>query len=131
MRQHSDKPSQTKRWSARDTILCNAPDTTPIYTLSLHDALPISTGPIKGLTCDVLIGDAWMLYDIVRADLRSLSPRAADDVVRSALADVAGLPPSDVVTRWQTQSGGQCTVACGMPAAVLPSLQTLLQLHKL
>jgi len=97
----------------------------------LFAALVAATGPIKGLTCDVLLGDAWMLYDIVRADLRSLSPRAADDVVRSALADVAGLPPSDVVTRWQTQSGGQCTVACGMPAAVLPSLQTLLQLHKL
>jgi len=97
----------------------------------LFAALVAATGPIKGLSCDVLIGDAWMLYDIVRADLRSLSPRAADDVVRSALADVAGLPPSDVVTRWQTQSGGQCTVACGMPAAVLPSLQTLLQLHKL
>jgi hypothetical protein len=97
----------------------------------LFAALVAATGPIKGLTCDVLIGDAWMLYDIVRADLRSLSPRAADDVVRSALADVAGLPPSDVVSRWQTQSGGQCTVACGMPAAVLPSLQTLLQLHKL
>ncbi len=97
----------------------------------LFAALVAATGPIKGLSCDVLIGDAWMLYDIVRADLRSLSPRAADDVVRSALADVAGLPPSEVVTRWQTQSGGQCTVACGMPAAVLPSLQTLLQLHKL
>jgi hypothetical protein len=97
----------------------------------LFAALVAAAGPIKGLTCDVLIGDAWMLYDVVRADLRSLSPRAADDVVRSALADVAGVPPSEVVTRWQTQKGGQCTVACGMPAAVLPSLQTLLKTHRL
>ena len=66
--------------------------------------LTTMAGPIKGLRCDVLIGDAWMLYDVVRADLRSLSPRAADDVVRSALADVAGVPPSDVVIRWQTQA---------------------------
>jgi hypothetical protein len=94
-------------------------------------ALATAAGPIKGLTCDVLIGDAWMLYDVVRADLRNLSPNAADDVVRSALADVAGLPPSEVVTRWQTQTGGHCTIACGMPAAVPPSLQTLLRLHKL
>src|SRR4029077_9806210 len=86
---------------------------------------------IKGLTCDVLIGDAWMLYDVVRADLRNLSPRAADDVVRSSLADVAGLPPSDVVTRWQTQTGGQCTIACGMPPLALPSLQSLLKAHRL
>jgi hypothetical protein len=94
-------------------------------------AIVSAAGPIKGLTCDVLIGDAWMLYDVVRADLRNLSLRAADDVVRSALADVAGLPPSDVVTRWQTQAGGQCTIACGMPAAALPSLQTLLKAHRL
>jgi hypothetical protein len=94
-------------------------------------AMVAAAGRIKGLTCDVLIGDAWMLYDVVRADLRSLSPSAADDVVRSALADVAGLPPSEVVTRWQTQTGGHCTIACGMPAAVPPSLQTLLRTHKL
>ena len=94
-------------------------------------ALVAAAGPIKGLACDVLIGDAWMLYDVVRADLRNLSPRAADDVVRSALADVAGVPPGDVITRWQTQTGGTCTVACGMPAAVLPSLQTLLRAHRL
>jgi hypothetical protein len=94
-------------------------------------SLAAAAGPLKGLTCDVLIGDAWMLYDVVRADLRSLAPRAADDVVRSALADVAGLPPSEIVTRWFTQRGGQCTIACGMPAAVLPSLQTLLRAHRL
>ena len=97
----------------------------------LLTALTAAAGPIRGLTCDVLIGDSWMLYDVVRADLRNLSPRAADDVVRSALADVAGLPPNDVVTRWQTQSGGQCTVACGMPATVPASVQTLLRAHRL
>jgi hypothetical protein len=98
----------------------------PVFT-----AMTAAAGPIKGLTCDALIGDAWMLYDVVRADLRSLSPSAADDVVRSALADVAGVPPSEVVTRWQTQTGGHCTIACGMPAAVPPSLQALLRTHKL
>ena len=97
----------------------------------LLDALAAAAGPLKGLTCDVLIGDAWMLYDVVRADLRSLSLHAANDVVRSALADVAGIPPSEVVTRWQTQPGGGCTVACGMPAAVLPSIQALLQSYRL
>ena len=97
----------------------------------LLTALAGAAGSIRGLACDVLIGDAWMLYDVVRADLRNLSPRAADDVVRSALADVAGVPPSDVVSRWQTQAGGHSTVACGMPAAVLPSLQALLKAHRL
>jgi len=97
----------------------------------LLDALAAAAGSLKGLTCDVLIGDAWMLYDVVRADLRSLSLHAANDVVRSALADVAGIPPSEVVTRWQTQPGGGCTVACGMPAAVLPSIQALLQSYRL
>lgn len=97
----------------------------------LLTALAAAAGSLKGLSCDVVIGDAWMLYDVVRADLRSLSPNAANDVVRSALADVAGVPPSDVVTRWQTQAGGYCTIACGMPAAVLPSIQTLLRAHRM
>jgi hypothetical protein len=94
-------------------------------------ALAAAAGSIKGLACDVLIGDAWMLYDVVRADLRNLSLRAADDVVRSSLADVAGVPPGDVITRWQTQAGGACTIASGMPAAALPSVQTLLKAHRL
>jgi hypothetical protein len=94
-------------------------------------AMAAAAGPIKGLTCDVLIGDAWMLYDVVRADLRNLSPHAANDVVRSALADVAGIPPSEVVTRWQTQGGGRCTIACGIPASVPPSIKALLQAHGL
>jgi hypothetical protein len=98
---------------------------------SLLSSLASATVPLKGLRCDFVIGDAWMLYDVVRADLRSLSPRAADDVVRSALADMAGVPPSDLVTRWQTQTGGQCTLACGMPAAVLPTIQTVLGKHGL
>ncbi len=97
----------------------------------LLTALAAAAGPIKGLTCDVLIGDAWMLYDVVRADLRNLSLRAADDVVRSALADVAGVPPSEVVSRWQTQPGGHSTIACGMAAAVPPSLHALLKTHRL
>jgi hypothetical protein len=97
----------------------------------LLGAMAAGAGPIKGLTCDVLIGDAWMLYDVVRADLRNLSLHAANDVVRSALADVAGIPPSEVVTRWQTQGGGRCTIACGMPTSVPPSIKTLLRVHGL
>jgi len=94
-------------------------------------SMAAAAGPIKGLTCDVLIGDAWMLYDVVRADLRSLSPHAANDVVRSALADVAGIPPSELVTRWQTQGDGRCTIACGIPASVPPSIKALLRAHGL
>jgi hypothetical protein len=97
----------------------------------LLSALASTTVPLKGLRCDFVIGDSWMLYDVVRADLRSLSPRAADDVVRSALADMAGVPPSDLATRWQTQTGGHSTLACGMPAAVLPTLNSVLRSHRL
>lgn len=98
---------------------------------SLLAALTATTGPLKGLRCDFVIADAWLLYDVVRADLRSLSPRAADDVVRSALADMAGVPPSDLATRWATQGGGRSTLACGMPAPVLPSIRSLLERSKL
>jgi hypothetical protein len=85
---------------------------------------------IRGLVCDVVIDDAWMLYDIVRADLRGLSPRAADALIGASLADVAGVAPSEIISRWQPQGESPYTLACGLPANALPVVGESLRAHR-
>ncbi len=82
-------------------------------------ALQSATGPLKGLACDVVVADHWMLYDVVRTDLHGMSPQAADDLIGAALADVAGVQPGELATRWQAQGDRQSTLACGLPADAL------------
>jgi hypothetical protein len=86
---------------------------------------------IRGLVCDVVIDDAWMLYDVVRADLRGLSPRAADALIGASLADVAGVAASELVSRWQPQGDSPYTLACGLPANALPVLGETLRAHRM
>jgi hypothetical protein len=95
------------------------------------DARAIADGgkSVRGLVCDIVIDDAWMLYDIVRADLRGLSPRAADALIGASLADVAGVDASELVSRWQPQGQSPYTLACGLPANVLPALGETLRAH--
>jgi hypothetical protein len=85
---------------------------------------------VRGLLCDVIIDDAWMLYDVVRADLRGLSPRAADALIGASLADVAGVSASELVSRWQPQGDSPYTLACGLPATALPALTETLRAHR-
>ncbi len=87
--------------------------------------------PLRGLVCDLIIDDSWMLYDIVRADLRGLSPRAADALIGASLADVAGVSASELISRWQPQGKSPYTLACGLPAGALPALQQALAAHRL
>ena len=84
-------------------------------------------GSLRGAACHVTIDDSWMLYDVMRADLRSLAPRAADALIGASLADVAGVDASELASRWQPQGHGAYTLACGMPAAALPVLERALR----
>ncbi len=92
-------------------------------------ALRERAGSLRRMRCDIVVADSWMLYDVVRADLRSLSPRAADELIGASLADVAGVQPGELLTRWQAQGGGQCTLACGLPADVVPAIERALGAH--
>jgi len=84
-------------------------------------------GSLRGARCQVTVDDSWMLYDVVRADLRGLAPRAADALIRASLADVAGVDPSELVTRWQAQGASAHTLACGLPTGALPALEQALR----
>ena len=84
---------------------------------------------LSGLRCDVVIADAWMLYDVIEADLDGTQRRVVDNLVSAALADTAGVKPGDLITRWQRQ-GAARSLACALPAGILQPLQTLLRQHK-
>ncbi len=88
-------------------------------------------GALSGLPCEVVVDDSWMLYDVVRADLRALSPRAADALIGASLADVAGIEASELASRWQPQGRSAYTLACGLPGAALPVLMDALRAHRL
>jgi len=88
-------------------------------------------GKLRGVVCDVIIDDSWMLYDVVRADLRGLTPRAADALIGASLADVAGVASSEIISRWQPQGGSAYTLACGLPAATLPALIQVLATQRM
>jgi hypothetical protein len=69
---------------------------------------------------------------VVRADLRPLAPSAADGLVNASLADVAGVDPSELLSRWQAQGASAHTFACGMPSGALPLItQALRERHML
>jgi len=86
---------------------------------------------LRGVVCDVAIDDAWMLYDVVRADLRGLSPRAADALIGASLADVAGVAATELVSRWQPQGDSPYTLACGLPANAMPVLGETLRARRI
>lgn len=85
---------------------------------------------LTGLRCNVVVSDAWMLYDVVEADLGDTTRRAADDLVSAALADTAGVKPSEIITRWQRQ-GEARNFACALPVSAMQALQGVLHRHKL
>jgi len=64
---------------------------------------------------------------VVRADLRGLAPRAADALIRASLADVAGVEPTELASRWQAQGASPHTLACGLPSVALPALEQALR----
>jgi len=87
----------------------------------------LGLGGLRGAPCDVTLGDTWMLYDVVRADLRALAPRAADALIASSLADVAGVQASELACRWQAQARSSFTLACGVPSAALAEIERALR----
>lgn len=82
--------------------------------------------PVAGLTCDVVVADMWVAYDVIQGDLGELQPGAADEVVGASLADTLGLKLDDLTVRWQEQ-GEQRQLACALPSAELNRLRTVLE----
>ncbi len=63
-------------------------------------------GSLRGLRCDLVLADAWVVYDVVAVDLARLKPALAQRAIAAALADVAGTDAEALVVSWQAQRGG-------------------------
>lgn len=83
---------------------------------------------IAGLRCDVAMGDAWMIYDVIEGDLDAAPRSTADDLVGAALADTADLRREEIAVRWQRLPTRR-NFACGLPAAALKALQGVVHRH--
>lgn len=80
---------------------------------ALHDALHslrVECGDrragLRGLECDVVLADSWVIYDVVPLDLARTTPDVAQRAISAALADVAGAKPGALAVRWQAQRDG-------------------------
>ncbi|GAB4480767.1 MAG: hypothetical protein OHK0044_28950 [Burkholderiaceae bacterium] len=84
---------------------------------------------LAGARCEIVLADAWLVYDVIDADLRDAPARVADETIRAALADVAGVAADALDVRWQAQ--GARYVACALPAAAKHALVRVCAKHRL
>jgi hypothetical protein len=87
-------------------------------------ALRAEAGDLRGLACDLVLADGWMMYDVVSIDLLRVSPRSADAAIAATLEDVAGAHPGSLYVRWQWQRDGCGVFAMAMPRAMLGKIKT-------
>lgn len=95
------------------------------------DALIASGTTLRGARINLVVADPWLIYDIVEIDLRDLPDRAAESTVSALLADLAGVEPGSLVSRWQTIARPATQLACAMPADAAAALNGLVQRHRL
>jgi hypothetical protein len=86
-------------------------------------ALRAGGGSLRGLTCDVVLADRWIVYDVVPIDLLRVTPAAAGTAVSAALADVSGARADALEVRWQWQSDGRSVFAMALPRPLLARLR--------
>jgi hypothetical protein len=80
---------------------------------------------LDGLRCDVEVDDAWIVYEVIEADLEDTARTTADALIGAAVADTAGVARDELAVRWQRQSAKR-HFACALPSSALAALQTVL-----
>ena len=89
-------------------------------------SLRAAIGELRGLTCDVVIADRWLLYDVVALDVAQVPRQAARSAVAATLADVGGSRADALEVSWQWQRDGYSVIAMGIQRAWLSQLRELL-----
>lgn len=89
-------------------------------------ALRAEAGDLRGLACEVVLADGWIVYDVISIDLLRVSPRSANAAIAATLEDVAGAHPGSLSVRWQWQSDGRGVFAMAVPRVMLGKLKTAL-----
>ncbi|HQR72297.1 MAG TPA: hypothetical protein PLE54_16950 [Burkholderiaceae bacterium] len=93
--------------------------------------LTAAVADLRGLMCDVVLADRWLLYDVVALDVAQVSRPAVNAAVAATLADIGGTRAQTLDVRWQWQRGGSSVLAIGIERAWLAQLSSVLQNGKL
>jgi hypothetical protein len=91
---------------------------------ALH-ALHTDGGDLRGLACEVVLADGWIIYDVVAIDLLRVTARTASAAIAATLEDVAGAHPGSLAVRWQWQEDGRGAFAMAVPRATLGKLKNV------
>jgi hypothetical protein len=89
---------------------------------ALH-ALRTEAGDLRGLACEVVLADGWIVYDVISIDLLRVKPRAAHSAIVATLEDVAGAHAGSLLVQWQWQSDGRGVFAMAIPRATIGKLK--------
>jgi len=84
-----------------------------------------------GVACEVILADAWLVYDVVPVDLARLSPALAHQAIAAALADIVGAPASTLWVRWQRQRDGRAAFGMALNRNDLDALRSVVTAHRL
>lgn len=82
-----------------------------------------TAGSLRGLACELVLADGWIVYDVVTLDLLRVTPASAATAVGAALADVAGVRAESLDVRWQWQRDGRSVFAMAVAHATLARLR--------
>jgi len=91
------------------------------------DAMASAGGDLRGLTCDVVIADRWLLYEVVAVDVTQVPRQAASAAVAATMADVSGTRADALEVSWQWQRDGRSVLAMGIQRARLVQLRAVLE----
>jgi hypothetical protein len=80
----------------------------------------------RGFSCDVVLADCWVVYDVVPLDVMQVSAGAAQSIIGATLADVSGVRADALEVRWQWQRDGRGAFAMAIPRDVLARLKEVL-----
>lgn len=84
-----------------------------------------------GVACEVILADAWLVYDVVPVDLARLSPALAQQAIAAALADIVGAPADTLWVRWQRQRDGRAAFGMALSRTDLDALRSVVTAHRL
>lgn len=84
-----------------------------------------------GGRCDVILADAWVVYDVIAVDLAMLAPALADEAVAAALGEVLGVPADSLVVRWQRRRDGRGVFGMAVARDDLVQVRQTVMAHRL
>jgi hypothetical protein len=84
-----------------------------------------------GAPCQVILADAWVVYDVIPVDLAMLTPALAHQAVAAALGEVLGAPSAALSVRWQRRRDGRGAFGMALSGDDLARVRQTVTAHRL